>query len=178
MRLYHALTAQNTEKSNHTNRNIALGLIALTAIFVIVTAGTLASISITNASPQQTNPPNTATAHVETLISKQITVEYGATTLYAFGIPDDATNATLTGTFNSTAPTNNGVTVIVRSLDDYLNYLSNKNSRPIYNSDLMPASSGTFNVSLSSGIYFLFFSSAIYNTTQYVNAEISYSYYG
>jgi hypothetical protein len=74
----HALPSAVTNKPDHTNRYIALGLIAMTVLVVFVALGTMMSISAST-TQSQNNPPQehtennlTAKGYINNLTSSRI----------------------------------------------------------------------------------------------------------
>jgi hypothetical protein len=168
----------NEIKKNHAGKFIAVGLIATVAVIIIIIAsGTLSMSTINNSNPNGGNNPKYApTPHTESVISGSIVVNPDGYYFTGFSVPEDASNPVLQGNFTSAGnSTNNNAVVTVWSQKDFINYLNCQQSTPCYNKDLMPMVNGNINIPLSSGNYFIVFSSASIETKT-VSAQIDLTY--
>ena len=179
MSTYLALPSPSPNRiiKHHTGRNIAIGLIAIVAITIILTSGILC-VTLANGSNQNMGSilSYVPGPHTESVISGSIVLNPTGYYFTGFYVPENALNPVLQGNFTSAGnSTNNSVIVTVWSQTNFTNWLDGRQSTPCYNKDLMPMVTGNINVTLSSGEYFIVFSSASMQAKT-VSAQIDLTY--
>ena len=161
----------NETKKPHTSRYIAVGLMATVAVIIII----IASGAFSSTAENNTNC--VPTPYTVSVISESIVLNPDGYYFTGFSVPEGALNPILQGNFTSAGnSTNNNAIVTVWSQKEFINWLSCRNCSPCYNRDMMPMVAGKINVTVSSGQYFIVFSSATYKQAKTVTAQIDLTY--
>jgi hypothetical protein len=177
---YQASASRNPNKTGktQTDRNMTIGLMATAAVIIILFSGALCSNLASSGSLNGETAGYVPKPYAETVVSGQIVVNAEGFYCVAFVVPEGALNAVLHGSFVSTGnATNRCVMVTVWSSGDFANWLCSRQcSPPEYNKDLMPMVAGNINVTLPSGIHYIYIGSASYMQAQTVSAQIDLTY--
>lgn len=171
---FQALPTQTLIKTKKYCRNLALAVIAAVTITVILTAQ-IVSVTQANNGSQNIDPSHVIGPHTHSVISGELVLNSDGYFFTGFYVPDDAQNPVLQGNYTVTNSTNNVATVTIWSQQEFINYLSNRNSNPCYNKDLMPMPSDNLNLTLSSGQYLILISGASVDT-KILQAQIDLTY--
>jgi hypothetical protein len=171
-------SANKTEKPKIYG-NVAIGFMATAAVIIILISGAFCS-SLGNSGNLNgaDDPGYVPKLYAESVVSGQIALNAEGFYCVGFVVPEGALNAVLKGDFVSTGnATNNSVMLTVWSADDFANWLCGcQSGPPEYNKDLMPTAAGNINITLPSGIHYIFIDSAAYMQPQTVSAQIDLTY--
>lgn len=109
------------------------------------------------------------------IVNGNITVNAGSYNDYSFTIPSDSSYSEVQGTFTVSGGSGNTITVYIMDSTNFANWQNGQTTSSYCNSTEAP--SGTSNVNLNSGTYFLVFdNTSDLNSQKSVYAEVFYWY--